>query len=537
MVEIEDKFVLKEKPLFWLLLTLSIFLLIFIHYSGLELMVHWWETREEYGYGFIIPFITLFLIWQKKDQLETIKFNGSWFGVGLLVFGLVLSNVGDLSAIYTVIQYAFVLSLMGLALSMMGGVAFRVVWVPLLILLFMVPLPNFIFFNLSSQLQLISSELGVAFIRLFNISVFLEGNVIDLGTFQLQVVEACSGLNYLFPLMTLGFICAYFFRGAFWKKAIIFLSAVPITVFMNSFRIGAIGILVNEWGIAQAEGFLHQFEGWAVFMSCIGILILEMWLLAKIGSEKLPLRQAFGVDFPEPTPADADIQYRKIPKQFIVSLVILALVSASVFVLPKRKEIIPDRRSFSEFPMKIDGWVGSTESLEQKFITILKFSDYTIRDYSRKNGETLNFYSAYYNTQHKGASAHSPRSCIPGGGWRITSLENYTVKGAKIDGVPLTVNRLIITKGDNKQLVYYWFQERGRIITNEYMMKWYIFWDALTRNRTDGALMRLTTVLQPGEDISTADKMLGSFSRDISSILPEYVPGKVIKKYHTSTTN
>ena len=69
---------------------------------------------------------------------------------------------------------------------------------------------------------------------------------------------------------------------------------------MNSFRIGAIGIMVEYWGIEMAEGFLHDFEGWAVFMSCIAILIVEMWILAKIGKDKLALHEAFGIDFPEP---------------------------------------------------------------------------------------------------------------------------------------------------------------------------------------------------------------------------------------------
>ena len=151
-------------------------------------------------------------------------------------------------------------------------------------LFFTIPLPKFLYNNLSSQLQLISSEIGVWFIRLFDISVYLEGNVIDLGNYKLQVVEACSGLRYLFPLMTLGFIAAYFFKGAFWKRAIIFLSSIPITVLMNSLRIGMIGVTVEYWGVAAAEGLLHDFEGWVVFMACTAVLVLEMWVLAHVGS-------------------------------------------------------------------------------------------------------------------------------------------------------------------------------------------------------------------------------------------------------------
>lgn len=528
MVENENRLnktpVWKESPVLWMLLGLSVVLLVFIHYDGLSLMVKWWENREEYGHGYMIPFITAFLIWQKKDQLEKIEFERSWLGVAIVGLGLFLFYAGELSAIYTVIQYAFLIALFGVVLSLMGMKAFRVILVPMLILVFMIPLPNFLFNNLSSQLQLISSEIGVAVIRLFDISVFLEGNVIDLGVFKLQVVEACSGLNYLFPLMTLAFISAYFFSGAFWKKAIIFLSSIPITILMNSFRIGVIGIMVEYWGIEMAEGFLHDFEGWAVFMSCIAILIAEMWILAKIGKDKLPLREAFGLDFPEPTPEDAEIVYRETPKSFYASLVIITLVATSVFALPEREEIIPDRKQYAEFPLEFEGWVGRTGHIEKAIIDSLKLSDYVMIDYRGADGGSLNFYSAYYDSQKKGASAHSPRSCIPGGGWRITSLENHNIPDATIGNVPLVVNRLLIEKGENKQLVYYWFQQRDRIITDEYMMKWYLFWDAMTKSRTDGALMRLSTTLRPGQDIKIADERLEAFAKRISPVLQEYVP-------------
>ena len=323
--------------------------------------------------------------------------------------------------------------------------------------------------------------------------------------------------------MTLGFIAAYFFTGAFWKKAIIFLSTIPITVLMNSIRIGAIGIMVDNWGIKMAEGFLHDFEGWAVFMSCIGILIIEMWVLAKIGKDKLPLTEAFGLDFPEPAAEDAEIRYRTIPKQFYVSFGFLVIMALSLIVLPDREEIIPDRKNYAEFPLELNGWCGRVLSLEQVYIDTLKFTDYALIDYYEKDGGMINFYSAYYDSQKKGASAHSPRSCIPGGGWQITGLENYKIQGVNIGNVPMVVNRLLIEKGEAKQLVYYWFQQRGRIVTNEYMMKWYLFWDAITMSRTDGALMRLTILIQPGQDIAIADDKLESFAKTISQNLPEYV--------------
>ena len=270
----------------------------FVYFESLQLMVQWWSNREEYSHGFLIPVITGYLIWQRSDRLREIEMRGSWLGWLVCLGGLALFFIGELSTIYTVIQYGFVFFVIGLAWAFVGNAAFRIIAVPLLLLFFMVPFPNFIYNNLSSQLQLLSSEIGVAVIRMFGISVYLEGNVIDLGAYKLQVVEACNGLRYLFPLMTLGVIVAYFYHAAIWKRLLIFVSTIPITILMNSFRIGVIGVMVEHWGTSMAEGFLHDFEGWAIFMACFGILFLEMWVLMRLSNDRRRLSEVFGIDPP-----------------------------------------------------------------------------------------------------------------------------------------------------------------------------------------------------------------------------------------------
>ena len=517
------KTVWKETPLIWVAMLGALALLLFLFHDGLKIMLDYW-SRPEYSHAYLLPVIVLFLVWQKKDSLEQIPFEGSWLGLLIVLAGVALFFAADLAALYVAVQYAFIVVLVGLVLAFTGLRGFKVIWVPLLVLFFMVPLPDFLFNNLSAQLQLISSEIGVAVIRLFGISVFLEGNVIDLGVFKLQVVEACSGLRYLFPLMTLGFIAAYFFKGSFWKRAIIFLSSIPITVLMNSFRIGVIGVMVDRWGRSMAEGFLHDFEGWAIFMACTSLLIIEMWLLAKIGKNKLPLREAFGLEFPAPTPKDARVRYRSLPKPFIASILLIAVVIALSFVVPKRVEVPPQRANFSTFPLQIGEWKGKGDRLDQIYIDTLKFDDYIMADFVNQNHQVVNFYVAYYASQRKGESAHSPRTCIPGGGWEITSLTQRTIDGVSVAGHPLRVNRTVIQKGETKELVYYWFQQRGRVITNEYLVKWFLFLDALTRNRTDGSLVRLTAFVNPGESLEDADKQLVAFTKAVSQQLPAYIP-------------
>jgi exosortase D (VPLPA-CTERM-specific) len=507
----------------WVALVGAIALVCAVSFESLKYMVQLW-AKEEYGYAYIIPAVTAFMIWQKKDALERLPFEGTWAGITIVLVGLALILLGELSTLFIVVQYAVLIVIAGLALTFMGWRGFRQIWVPLLLLAFMIPLPDFLYRSVSAQSQLISSQIGVAIIRLFGIPVLLEGNVIDLGSYKLQVQEACNGLRYLFPLMALGFIAAYFFKGPLWKRAIIFVSTVPITILMNSFRIGIIGIMVERWGRSMAEGFLHDFEGWAIFMTCTAVLVAEMWLLARIGPVKRSLRDVFSVDLPAAAATDTPVRLRSIPRPFMGALVVVVLASLTFAALPQRAESPLQRKDFSQFPVALGKWQGKTIQMEATYLDVLKLDDYVFADYVSTNRRPVNFYVAYYASQRKGDSAHSPRACIPGGGWEITDLTERRVDGVTIAGEPLRVNRVIIQKGNDEQLVYYWFQQRGRVITNEYLVKWYLFWDALTRNRTDGALVRLMIDVNPGRNVDEAEKQLISFVGTVAGRLPDYVP-------------
>jgi exosortase D (VPLPA-CTERM-specific) len=507
--------------LFLVLAALAV--LVFICYEGLNVMVSSWSA-DEYSHSYLLPFISLFFAWQKRSELLATEPRPIWSGLLVVTLGLLVYLMGELGTLYALIQYSFLVILAGFMISLLGWKGFRILLVPYTILFFMVPLPVFLYNNLSAQLQLISSQIGVEVIRLFGISVFLEGNVIDLGEYKLQVVEACSGLRYLFPLTALGFISAYIFKGAFWKKAVLFLSTIPITVLMNSFRIGVIGVLVEYWGQSMAEGFLHDFEGWFVFMACAAVLVVEMWILTKIGKDKMPLREAFALEMPAPLPKDSEVRYRKLGAPFYAAFILLVGMAIVSQVLPDRKEFIPQRTAFKVFPEQVGDWKGSMDRLESIYIDSLKLDDHLLAKYRNGEGKTVNFYVAYYGSQRKGASAHSPKTCLPGGGWQMSQVGQRVVDGVMVNGHPLEVNRSVIQLGDAKQLVYYWFQQRGRVITNEYLVKWYLFWDALTKNRTDGALVRLTAMVSPGQDVEEVDRVLKDFTRDVSGELVRFVP-------------
>ncbi len=514
----------------------ALLLLFLVFRASIDEMVTVWFTVEEYSHGFFIPCITAYLIWIRRAELNLASnVKNSMLGLMMLALGLFLFVLGELSALRTLEQYAFLIALIGLFGTAFGLQSLRIFAIPLLYLIFMVPFPSFIISNLSSKLQLISSWLGVEFIRACDIMVFLEGNVIDLGAYKLQVVDACSGLRYLFPLSSLAFLCAYLFKGSIWQKISIFLSSVPLTVFMNSFRIGVIGVLVDHWGTDMAEGFMHDFEGWLVFLLCMLLLFVEMWVFSRISGRKLAMIDLVQI------PVEWGAAVRKkstapvLNKSVFIVFILLSVGIGASETFKSRVDIIPQRKAFLTFPTQIGAWHGRNDYLTQNYLDELKLTDYVIVNFTSPETQGyVNFYSAYYQSQRKGVVVHSPRSCLPGDGWQISQIEQLDFPELKLDGQGLHLNRAIIAKGENKQLVYFWFQQRGRDIANEYMVKWYIFFDSITMNRTDGALIRLMTSVDNAEDISAADQRLQAFLKDLLVVMPPYFPGNsIVQAGHT----
>jgi exosortase D (VPLPA-CTERM-specific) len=497
---------------------------IFLVISGLILTLYWdvfdilitvWNTTDEYSHGFMIPVISLYFLWQKKASIQAEKFAPSWVGIVIIIIAMIAYFIGTVGDVYFALRFSFIFLLIGLSLAISGYKVTKITLIPILILIFSFPLPAVLQAGLTAKLQLISSQLGVFIIRACQIPVYLEGNVIDLGSYKLQVVEACSGLRYLFPLMSLAFICAYMYQVAFWKRSLVFLTSIPITIFMNSFRIGLVGILVEHWGISMAEGFIHDFEGWIIFIGCLIVLVFEMWLLSWNDRKTRSWDDIFGII------SDTVPKYRQAYKLTLLPLFYagLLMIAAIIFIKPltERQDIIPQRQTLNTFPLELENLRGHTSYLDKKTIDFLGLTDYSLIDFRTPKNQQINLYIAYYQTQKNGVVPHSPKLCIPGGGWRITELTEKQFK-------EINFNKVLINKGKQRQLVYYWYQQRGESIANEYFLKWLTFVGSLKHRRTDGALIRLTTAINSNENIQIADQRLQQFMLLIEPKLKFYVP-------------
>lgn len=486
-----------------------------------------WQT-EEYSHGFLIPVIAammaLHLLAIKRPEI-----NPSWSGIGFIIIAILLQIITSLSAFGTTAQYGLIFGLTGLVVANFGKKTAYIIAPALAYLIFAIPLPHLFQANLSQGLQLLSSNIGVRLLDSIGIPVFQQGNVIDLGTYRLQVVEACSGLRYLFPLMSFGYLVAVLLEDSLWKRILLFLSTIPISIGMNVLRITIIGVTVDKWGIEMAEGFIHTFEGWTVFIICLALLMIETWILLHVGN-----RGRFRYDYVGLSrgPYFSAQTSRKSPA--IAALILMVFFTGITFVERNNhiKEIIPSPPPFSSFPLQLGEWQGKRDVIPPDVLAALRPSDYWLANYTHPNDKNfINFYVAYYNSQREGITTHSPSNCLPGDGWEISN--SHIVPITLANGEVIRVTRLLIHKGQDSQLVYYWFNERGRNLTETYYAKWYLLWDSLTMNRTDGALIRLITPLSEPSAEQQGDSRLKAFMEKALPVVNRYIPGAEINKNAT----
>jgi exosortase D (VPLPA-CTERM-specific) len=535
------------RPISWIKAGIYAVILAFVYQTALsQLVLHDWH-REDYTHCMLIPFVVIYLLWEKRQELNSVPSQSSWIGLVPLLIGILLFWMGELGGEYFTLYMSLWFVIIGLLWIHLGWQKIKTIWFALVMMLAMFPFPNFITLRITLYLRLISSKLGVWMLHVYGMSAHREGNVIDIGFTQLQVVDACSGLRYVIPLMVLSLLLAYWFKAHIWKRLVLFLSSIPLAIVINSFRIAVTGILYSTMGAKVAEGFFHGFSGWLIFIFAIPMLLLEMWILSKLPPRKKtdgrweredgrPLRSESGRgergdgsgDIEEEKADDsrrnASPAARKVLQAHFVVAIVLLVATLAVSKTVEFREKIPIAKTFNQFPVEIGEWTGKRQVMEQQFLNALYFSDYIITDYRNSQGKDVNFYVAYYDSQRKGESIHSPETCLPGSGWAFTQSGTATIALAGHNPKSITVNRAFMEKSGVRELVYFWFPMRGRVLTTLYGVKIANFWDAMTRQRTDGALVRVITPVYGNETMEEAEARLAGFTREVVPILDGFLP-------------
>ncbi len=260
------------RPIPWTAVAWFGALLLVSYAPVLQRLARQWIDDPDMGHGFFVPIIAGYIIWQKKQNLLAESPSPTWWGLALVGWGALQLLVATLGAELFLARTAFVISLIGVVLTLGGFRILRKLAFPLFLLFFMVPIPAIIYNQITFPMQLLASQVADWALNVLGIPVLREGNILELASQKLNVVEACSGIRSLLSLSFLSLVYGYFFDKKVWMRPVLLIATLPIAVVANAGRVTLTG-LVSEYDPELARGVFHYASGWVIFMIALAFLI------------------------------------------------------------------------------------------------------------------------------------------------------------------------------------------------------------------------------------------------------------------------
>jgi exosortase len=259
-------------------------LLILCYAPILYRMAVQWATDEDMGHGFFVPVVAGFIAWQRRRTLLSIPRQPSGWGLALVIFAAFQGLVASLGAELFTARLAFVIALFGVILYLGGKAWVQELLLPLALMLFMIPIPQIIYARLTLGLQMLASQLGETLIGWMGIPVIRTGNLLELPSQTLNIVDACSGIRSLVSLLFLSQVYGYFAEKRTWLRWVLLLATVPIAIAANAIRVATTGLL-SEVNTKLARGAYHEMEGYIVFAVALIALIATHRLISLIAKK------------------------------------------------------------------------------------------------------------------------------------------------------------------------------------------------------------------------------------------------------------
>ena len=483
-------------------------------------LVRQWATDPDMGHGFLVPSVAGYIVWQRRAELANLRSGRNYAGLALVIWGAAQMILGNLAAQIFIARTAFLVSLIGVVLflgglRMAGALAF-----PLFLGVFLFPIPAMLYAQITLPLQIFASSVAEGILNFMGIPVLRDGNILELAHHSISVVEACSGMRSLLSLSFLALIYAYFFDKKVWMRGLLLAVTIPIAIAANAARVTLTG-LVSDFRPDLAEGPLHILEGWILFVGA---------LAAIVGFHRMVQR---GCAFPKSRPNHARTQsgiglpggfhFHASTKWPAVLLTTTLALQGSLFYGYSPAEVVTAARSLRGFPTTMGGWHMTRQgAIENEVRDVLRADDYLTRQYAASSAQTASLFVAFFRSQRAGQTPHSPKNCLPGSGW-IWSVSETILVDIRERPQPIEINRYIVSKGDARAVVLYWYQSRTRVVANEYRAAAFVAWDAVRYHRTDTALVRVVIPIA-GSSADPATRSGIEFVQALFPALSRFLP-------------
>ena len=272
----------KSSKILYFQVTILSGLFIGLYYPFIRTMVHDWNVDANYSHGYLIPFISGFMLWTMRKELREVDISSSNWGLVLIALGLTQLTVARIGSELFLQRTSMIIVLFGISLFLLGKTFTKKISIPVLYLIFMVPIPAIIWNKAAFPMKLFASGLAESFIHTIGIPVLRAGNILHLSNTTLEVADACSGLRSLTSLLALSGAFAYIVSLKVVSKWVLFFSAIPIAIAVNIFRLTSTAVLAHNFGAGVAHGFLHEMSGILIFVIALVILFVIYSVLSKI---------------------------------------------------------------------------------------------------------------------------------------------------------------------------------------------------------------------------------------------------------------
>lgn len=484
----------------------------------MTLVKRWW-TENVYSYAFLIPGISLYLIWIRRGRLANLKPDPNYVGGLSILFGaLSMLLLGHAGAVASIQALSLIPAIAGVVLLLLGTRFFYVLWFPIAYLLFMIPFWEMITDRIHMPFQLFTATVSVKMLQWVGIPVYRQGNYLELPNITLEVAQGCSGVNYLFSVIAISIPLAYIFLEGWKKRTVLVCFAAFVSILSNSLRVFLIGVLVYNGIGGDIHGPYHILQGLSISVVGYGAIFLGLSVLNRsplASLPKKPLRQREGIL--ESAPLVSPKQGIPVATIFVFGLLAVAGSYLHFFDKSKPVHLISDLQGF---PFAIDTWQGERAVLVNNPYTDLHVDQEISRIYYKSINDLqrgVHLYIGYFETQEQNKELiYFKARAYFNDASKTTVLLNT--------GKSIEVNKVVVGEGKDRRLYLVWYDLNGRVVTNPYLAKLYTSLSGLIQGRTNGTVVLVSTEIKEGSSEDEALPYLEDFARQIYPLLSDYLP-------------